>query len=216
MLICGIDDAGRGPVIGPMVLVGICIEEKDESKLKALKVRDSKLLTPKKREELYKKILKIAKSYEISVTQPKEIDSTNYQGINLNDLEAIKSANIINILSPDKVFIDCPSPNKKAWQNYVYERLKNKDIKLIVDHKAESKFPVVAAASIIAKVTRDAEIEKIKKQVKIDFGTGYPHDEKTIEFLKENLEKYPEIFRKTWATVKNHKNEKKQKKLEDF
>jgi len=216
MLICGIDDSGRGPVLGPMILVGVCVEEKDEEKLKSIKVKDSKLLTPKKRQELYKKILKIAKSYEISITQPLEIDSTNYQGISLNDLEGIKAVEIINVLKPDKAFLDCPSPNKKAWQNFIYERLKNKKVELIVEHKADQKFPVVSAASIIAKVTRDEEIEKIKKQVKVDFGSGYSHDEKTIKFLKENLEKYPEIFRKTWATVKNLKKEKKQKKLEEF
>ena len=75
---------------------------------------------------------------------------------------------------------------------------------------------MVAAASIIAKVTGDREIEKIKAQIGIDFGSGYMTDPKTVEFLKNNFEKYPELFRKSWFPYQELVNKKFQKNLSDF
>ena len=134
----------------------------------------------------------------------------------MNDIEAIKSAQIINELKPDKVIIDCPSPNLKAWKNYVLELLNDKKIELIVEHKADSNHIPCAAASILSKVTRDNEIEKIKKKIGIDFGSGYPSDPITKKFLKENIDKFPEIFRKSWSTYSDQKGTKLQKSLGDF
>lgn len=77
-------------------------------------------------------------------------------------------------------------------------------------------YPVVAAASILAKVTRDKEIDKIKKKIKVDFGSGYPSDPKTTEFLINNCNKFPEIFRKSWDSYKKVVEMKKQRKLGEF
>jgi ribonuclease HII len=98
MLVLGIDDSGRGPIIGPMVLAGVLIHKEDETKLKKLGVKDSKKLTPKRREILAKEIKKYAKGFSILLAQPQEIDGRNAAGLNLNKLEAIKSAKIINTL----------------------------------------------------------------------------------------------------------------------
>ncbi|MBI2670643.1 ribonuclease HII [Candidatus Woesearchaeota archaeon] len=215
-LICGIDDAGRGPVIGPMVLAGVLIEESKQEDLKSIGVKDSKLLTPRKRFFLYGKIKKFVKAYKIVKAEPYEIDKLNHHGINLNYLEALKAAEIINYLKPEKIFLDCPSPNLKAWKNDVYENIKHKNVELVVEHKADQKFPIVSAASIIAKVIRDYEIKKIKEKIGVDFGSGYSSDVRTIEFLKHNIDKYPEIFRKTWSTYSNKKEGKKQKSLKEF
>ena len=87
---------------------------------------------------------------------------------------------------------------------------------MVAEHKADVKYPVVSAASILAKVTRDWEIEKIKKKIKQDFGSGYTSDPRTVKFLKENYEKYPDIFRKSWISFKTVVNNKNQRKLEDF
>ena len=132
--ILGVDESRRGPVIGPLVISGATIEEKDEIKLKKLGVKDSKLLTPKKREELYPKILEIVKSYKIIEIWPAEIDAAlESQELNLNWLEAHKTSQIINGLKPDKAFIDCPSPNKKRYED-VQEILK-KDYLCLSNHK---------------------------------------------------------------------------------
>ncbi|MBN1469978.1 MAG: ribonuclease HII [Fusobacteriaceae bacterium] len=209
-------DSPLGPVIGPMVMCGVVIEEKDTDKLLEIGVKDSKLLTPKQRENLFEKIKKIAKSYEIIIISPEEIDKTlESEDLNLNWLEALTSAKILNKLRPDKAILDCPSNNIKAYSNYVKKNL-NKEIELIAEHKADLNYPVVGAASILAKVTRDREIEKIKKKIKINFGSGYPSDPITVEFLKKYWNKHPEIFRKTWASYRKIAEAKGQKSLGDF
>ncbi|MBW2976056.1 ribonuclease HII [Candidatus Woesearchaeota archaeon] len=218
MLICGIDEAGRGPVIGPLVMCGLMVKEEDEKELVKLKVKDSKLLTKAKREFLFDKIKDISYKYEIIIIQPDEIDHAvnNHDGLNLNRLEARKSAEIINVLNPDKAIIDAPSNNIGSYRQYLMDFVKNKKINMLLEHKADVKFPIVSAASIIAKVTRDNEIEKIKKKIKKDFGSGYMADPKTIGFLEKYYEKYPDLFRKSWFPYKEILNKKFQKKLEDF
>lgn len=217
MLICGIDEAGRGPIIGPLVMCGVLIEEKDEQLLRKIKVKDSKLLTREQREELYGKIIKIAANYKIMVISPKEIDHAvgKNDGLNLNWLEADKSAEILNDLKPEKAFIDAPGNNIPSYRNYLSKKLKSR-IELVLEHKADLNYPVVSAASILAKVTRDKEIDRIKSQIEIDIGSGYLTDPKTTEFLNTNFENYPEIFRKSWFPYQELMNRKFQKSLSDF
>ncbi|MDP6599969.1 MAG: ribonuclease HII [Candidatus Woesearchaeota archaeon] len=218
ILICGVDEAGRGPVLGPLVMCGLLVKEEDEKGLVKLKVRDSKLLTKVKRESLFDKIKDISYKYEIIAIYPDEIDHAvnNHDGLNLNKLEARKSAEIINLLKPDKAIVDAPSNNIKSYKQYLFELINNKKIELILEHKADLNYPIVSAASILAKVTRDNEIEKIKKKIKIDFGSGYMSDPKTVNFLEKYYEKYPELFRKSWLPYRDIVNKKFQSKLEDF
>lgn len=216
VLICGIDEAGRGPVIGPMVIAGVLIEAPDEQKLINLGVKDSKLLTPKQREAMFEDIKNIAKKHKIVVILPPEIDAAlQSDELNLNWLEAQKTVEIINQLEPHKVFIDCPSTNIYAYKEYLMKRILNKHIDVVAEHKADVSYPVVSAASILAKVTRDREIERIKAQIGADFGSGYPSDPKTQEFMQKNFNKY-DIFRKTWASYKDAFKGKQQRKLMDF
>src|SRR3989338_1950353 len=217
MLICGIDESRRGPVLGCMVMCGAMIEEEDMPKLTALKPKDSKLLTRGEREKLYPKILSVLKYYKVIIMQPKEIDKAvhGHDGLNLNKLEAHKQAEILNESNPDKAIIDCPSNNIKSYRLQLLKLLKNKNAELVLEHNAE-RYPLVAAASIIAKVTGDREIEKLKKQIEIDFGSGYMSDPKTVEFLKNNFDNYPELFRKSWFPYQELVNKKFQKSLSDF
>ncbi|MBS3100997.1 ribonuclease HII [Candidatus Woesearchaeota archaeon] len=217
VLICGIDEARRGPVFGPMVMCGAMIYEEDLKKLIALKPRDSKLMTAAEREHLYSKLLPVLKHCKVFVLQPNEIDKAvhGHDGLNLNKLEARKSAEILNEFNPEKAIIDCPSNNIHSYKIYLKKLVKNKKIELILEHNAE-RYPLVAAASIIAKVTGDREVEKLKKQIGIDFGSGYMSDPKTVEFLKNNFENYPELFRKSWFPYQELVNKKFQKSLTDF
>lgn len=213
LLICGIDEAGRGPVIGPMVMCGVLIEKEDEVKLSEIGAKDSKLLSPVRREEMVDSIKSIAKDFSIVIVQPKEIDeAVESDNTNLNWLEADKQVQIIDELKPDVVYIDCPSTNEKDFEDYLRKKLKHKDVKLIVEHKADYKYVVVGAASIIAKVTRDGEIEKLKRKHKIDFGSGYPADPFTKQFLEKNYNKY-DFFRKSWSSWKNASQKQSQTKL---
>jgi len=217
-LILGIDEAGRGPIIGPLVICGLMVKEEDEKELVKIKVKDSKLLTKVKREQLFDKIKDISYKSEIIIINPDEIDHAvnKKDGLNLNKLEANKSAEIINLLKPDKAIIDAPSNNIKSYKQYLLKFIKNKKIELILEHKADLNHPVVSAASILAKVTRDNGIEKIKKEIKIDFGSGYMSDHKTVDFLEKYYEKYQELFRKSWIPYRDILNKKFQSKLEDF
>lgn len=215
MLICGIDEAGRGPLIGPMVMAGVMVDEEGIQSLKSIGVKDSKLLSNKRRVYLFRKIVAIAKGYKIVVMPPKEIDhALDSDDLNLNWLEAHATAKIINGLKPDKIIVDCPSNNIADYKHYLMKLLKKK-VDAVVEHKADVKYVECAAASILAKVTRDSEIEKIKKKVG-DFGSGYMADPKTAKFLDENAEKFPDIFRKTWAPYKKRMNMKKQKSVNDY
>lgn len=216
-LILGLDEAGRGPLIGPLVMAGVLIEKNDESKLKSLGVKDSKLLTKEKREELFDSIIKISKKHKIIITDVEEIDKAvnGEKNLNLNKLEGNKIIKIINELKPDTAIIDCPSNNKEAFKKYLKAKIKPKT-KLILEHKADYKYPIVAAASILAKVTRDNEIEKLKNKINLDFGSGYPSDPKTIEFLNNHYKTHKDIFRKSWTTYKNKIYSKNQTSLGDF
>lgn len=218
VLICGVDEAGKGPAIGPMVMCGLVVKEEDLPKLVSLGVKDSKLLTPRTRERLFNEIKKIAYKHKIVKLSPKEIDAvvSGRKTMNLNWLEAMTSADLINSLKPDKAILDCPSPNLLAYKKYVMNLLDNKKINLVAAHKADVKYPVVSAASIIAKVTRDREIEVLKKKVGMDFGSGYPSDPNTVHFLEMHSEKFPEILRHSWATIKKLKLKKSQSSLNSF
>jgi ribonuclease HII len=216
MLVAGIEEAGRGPVIGPMVMVGVLVDEKDFPKLTSIGAKDSKLLTPQTREKIFDQILAMVKKYEIAIISSAKIDEALLsEKSNLNKLEGDTSAMLINLLKPDKAILDCPSNNPEAYADYIKKQLDNKKTRIVAEHKADVNYPVVSAASIIAKVIRDREIEKLKKKFKVDFGSGYPSDERTQKFLKENYKKYP-FFRKTWASYKNVIEGKKQKHLGDF
>ena len=217
-LILGIDEAGRGPIIGPMVMCGLLVDEKGEKKLEAMGAKDSKMLTREQREGLFDRIKKIAIAYKIVVIEPSEIDRAvgREDGLNLNRLEARKSCLIIDELKPDKAYIDSPSNNVKKYKEYLRSHLKDKSVELVVEHKADVKFKSVSGASILAKVTRDNEIDGLKKNIGMDLGSGYMTDPKTIEFMKANYEKHADIFRKSWFPYKELVNKKMQRSLEDF
>ena len=224
MLIIGIDDAGRGPVIGPMILAGVLVNQETEKEFVKLGVRDSKALLPKKREKLAEEIKSKSIAYHAVIIPVREIDGKDNDNLNLNQREAVAAAQIINKLSKNpkaakeniKVIIDCPSVNIPAWKNYLERFVIGKaNVTIVCEHKADINHVVVSAASIIAKSTREAEIKKLKKDLGVDFGSGYAADPITRRFIYDSYEKYKDkgIFRESWDTIKKHKSRKSQKKL---
>lgn len=211
MLIAGVDEAGRGCVIGPLVVAGIVIAQNNLSLLSQLGVKDSKLLTPKKREALYPEILKLTHSHRIIKVMPYLIDKavrSTRRLHKLNRLEAQTMAKIIEQLKPDEAYVDAADVLQDRFGAQIQECLTKKTT-IISKHKADRLFPVVSAASIIAKVERDREIETLKIEFG-DFGSGYLTDDKTMIFLKHLLNTYgdyPSCIRKSWAPARRAKAE---------
>ena len=212
--ICGIDDAGKGPIIGPMIIAGVSLDVKDLHKLEKIGVKDSKKLTAKKRDELYPKILEIVKDYKIIIIPPQEIDNAvESDTTNLNWLEGEKMVEVINNLKADTSIVDCPSPNTVAFCEFLKSKIKI-ETELICTNKAE-RFLAVGAASIIAKVTRDAEVAKIQVKFKENIGSGYPADPYTKKFIAKHWKEDYGIFRKSWETYKELARKASQKTLLD-
>jgi len=213
-MICGIDEAGRGPVCGPLTIG--CVVVKDDKKLKKIGVRDSKNLSPNRRRELDKGIREIADKCYIRTLPPDYIDNCR-DVASLNEIEAEEIAKIVNRLKPKKLFVDSPDRPGSVFADRIRRYLRI-PLEIHSTNFAESKFPVVAAASIIAKVKRDADIEKLHGEFGY-FGSGYPSDEETIGFLQNWIRKnrdYPHFVRKSWYTSERLMEEKVQRKVNEW
>jgi ribonuclease HII len=204
--VCGVDDAGRGSMLGPLVIAGISINKTKLRKLSSLGIKDSKQLSPKSREDLYKKIIEIVDDYYIARISPKSIDAS-VKKHDLNHLEAKYMAKVISKLNPDTSYVDSCDVNSKRFGKEISRLSSNKKIKSF--HHADSKFVIVSAASIIAKVSRDKSITKLRKSH--DLGSGYPSDTVTINFVKSYYEAYnalPTFVRKSWKPTQKILNPK--------
>ncbi len=202
-MICGIDEAGRGCVIGPLVIACVCIEDNDE--INNFKLKDSKKLRKSVREKIFDEISDKIK-YKVEIIPPREIDLA-VERKKLNFLEIEKICNLLEHFKPKIVYIDSPIVNTKKFVKEIKNRI-NLECKIIAENKADERYPIVSAASIIAKVIRDREIEKLKERYG-DFGSGYPSDPRTVAFLREhymNKRRLPDFVRKSWKTITKIKN----------
>lgn len=216
LLICGIDEAGRGSVLGPLVIAGINIKNSDIKKLEEIGVRDSKALTRKKRGFLFDKILDISEFVCIYKIDCKTIDENVYQR-KLNKLEGGIMSTIIKYLEADVAYVDSCDVNINRYTNYLKSNLDlNNNTSIIAMHKADRMNPAVSAASIIAKVTRDREIQILEENFQ-NIGSGYPSDKKTMYFIHNWIKEYkefPNFVRKSWRPVREIIC--KQSKIYDF
>ena len=121
-------------------------------------------------------------------------------------LEARTIAKIIEKLKPDQVYVDSPDVIPERFGLHILEDL-TYQVNIISKHKADIIYPIVSAASIIAKIERDNAIFNLKKKYG-DFGSGYPSDSKTLSFLEKLISEeknLPKIVRKSWKTIQNLK-----------
>ena len=197
--ICGIDDAGRGSMLGPLVIAGVSLDKKNLRKLSLLGVKDSKKLSPKSREYLYKKIIELVDNYYVAKISPKSIDVSVKKHC-LNDLEAKYMAKVVSKLDADTSYVDSCDVNPKRFGKEISKLSDNHKIKSY--HHADSRFVVVSAASILAKVTRDRAIARLRKDHNL--GSGYPSDSVTVKFVTRYYKKnhtVPSFVRKSWKPV---------------
>ena len=190
----GVDEAGRGPVIGPLVVCAFASES--NSYLQNLGVKDSKFLSKKKRNDLYDILIKM--THRVVICHPERIDNSD----NLNKLEVELFSEALAEMPDGEVMLDACDVNVERFAQNV-SRLVNRDCN--AEHKADENHPEVSAASIIAKVTRDRIIEDIKEELGMDIGSGYPSDPKTkstvLELVKGDLPH--DCLRWSWKTVEN-------------
>lgn len=207
-MICGVDEAGKGPVIGPMVVAAVSVN--NAKIIENIGFKDSKLLTPQKRKELFELIQKDY-TYAIEIIKPKTIDEYRKKN-KLNVLNRKAFEKLISKLNPNIAYVDAADVNEDRFGKEIKNNLTNeKDTDVISMHKADTKIPIVAAASIVAKETREREIMKLKEKIG-DFGSGYPSDPKTIKFLKSYFHdnsKWPSGTRKSWKTIERIRPVKK-------
>ncbi len=211
---CGIDEAGRGPVLGPMVVAAVLVES--EAPLRQLNVMDSKKLPPEKRTALAPEIMKLSK-YKILVIPAEQIDKMRSQ-MTLNDYEAKLFAEIITSLKPETAYVDAADADEIEFKKMIIKELKE-PVEVISKHFADELFPVVSAASILAKVRRDEEVKKIEAEIGEPIGSGYPSDANTIAFLEKWLKEkgsFPPHCRTSWDTCKRLMSASKTHKLDEF
>ena len=218
-MICGIDEAGRGPVIGPLVVAGVIFE--NDSILIDNNIRDSKKISSKRRYVLAEIIKEYALKYEIIKISASDIDDMR-KVMTLNEIEVNVFSKIIDKLKPDICYVDAADVDDFRFGMNISSKLRNKT-NIISKHKADDKFPVVGAASILAKTIRDMEIVNItkilRKKLDIPIGSGYPADPVTKFFLNKWFEIYgffPSYVRKSWKTSQDIINKYKNSKLDNY
>jgi len=215
--IAGVDEAGRGPLIGPMVICGILVSPAKIYELEHIGVRDSKLLSPSRREKIAAEIESIAENIIIRLISASEIDRLRKR-MTMNEIEVKEFVEIVKALNPKTVYLDAADVKADRFGERIGEisGITSKGGQIISEHKADAKYPIVSAASIIAKVQRDQAISRLHRRFG-DFGSGYPADPKTIEFVKrlvESKQKLPSIIRHSWDTVRKIREEIEQTRLD--
>ena len=226
VILCGGDEAGRGAILGPLVISLVSIKKSSMHRLSEIGVRDSKMLSEKKRSLLFNEIMEIADDVKVDKILPSEINDAMKSKISLNELEAIRFARLFDTIEEEvsTLYLDSPDviPEKFGVRFNLSAQRLTKVVgvksdskgpgytKIVSEHKADTKYPVVSAASIIAKVTRDREIARIEKLLKMPIGSGYPSDQKTIDMIKANLKsnKLKGHIREYWNTLEHIKQTK--------
>lgn len=213
-MICGVDEAGRGPVIGPLVVCGVACES--DVPLRQLNVRDSKKLSAERRESLVPEIQRVCRT-EIVVVPAEDIDAIRKE-MTLNDLEAKLFATVIERLHPKVAYVDSADVDEHEFKKAILRALPF-ELDLVSKHGADDLFPVVSAASIVAKVRRDAAIRDIEVEIGEKIGSGYSHDAETIAFLERWVREkgmLPPHTRASWDTAKRLLSLAATKRLDEF
>lgn len=212
-VICGIDEAGKGSVLGPMVIGGVSAPDMDV--VASTGVADSKTLSRKRRETLYSEITEHF-NFASKIISAEEIDNLRAE-MSMNDIVAQAHAEVIRKLPSGTAFVDACDVNAQRYGRTV-ARYVGEGYSIISEHKADTRYPVVSAASVVAKVTRDRCIDLLHEEFG-NFGSGYPSDSLTIQFLEDYIMEYgmpPSCARMSWETTRRIMDRLSQSSLFDF
>ncbi|MCL2033021.1 MAG: ribonuclease HII [Methanomassiliicoccaceae archaeon] len=212
-MLCGVDEAGRGSVLGPLVVGAVC--SVSDRALIDIGVKDSKKLSPRTRERMYDRIVSVC-GVSVVCASAAEIDGRRKE-MSLNEIELRMFVEACSALSPSSVYADCPDVNEESFSKEMRRMMK--DAVIIARHKADDIFPIVSAASIVAKVTRDRMIADIQNELGTDIGSGYPSDRCTMEFIEKWIKDNgtpPPHTRCSWEPVRQMMTVSKNTKISDW
>lgn len=210
---CGVDEAGRGSVMGPLV-VGAVFAESDEP-LTSIGVKDSKKLTPRRREAMYEEITACV-GWTVVIASAADVDERR-KTMSLNEVELRMFAEACSRQPAGKVYADCPDVNEASFAQRLGALVPGTEI--IAKHKADDTYPVVSAASIVAKVTRDRMMDDIRAEFGTNIGSGYPSDHYTMDFIAQWIRengRAPEHVRCSWEPVRQMLSARKNTKISDW
>lgn len=198
----GVDEAGKGPVIGSLFVAGVL----NFDGLEKIGVKDSKKLSPARREYLAALIEDATEVHVVEMTASEIDGDRKRQSLNVTMVDLFSA--VVERFQPDRAIVDAADVNQERFASNIrsnYERDVKKEIDIISEWKADVHFPIVSAASIVAKVHRDRSIKQLALEIDAEIGSGYPSDVKTIQFLKglvkEKGDNIPPYVRRSWKTV---------------
>ena len=199
--VLGIDEAGRGCVLGPLYVGGFLCPVSRLPELPDLGVRDSKLLAPARREAVYRLLTGVGRRLSVRL-EPATIDRAVRRG-KLNELEARAFAELVRRSRPDRIALDACDVDAARFGRRVAKlaAFAGEDDSR---HRADRDLPVVGAASIVAKVRRDAALARLARAHGEAIGSGYPSDPRTVAYLERTLRRAgpaPAWVRASWATT---------------
>eukprot|EP01133_Synstelium_polycarpum_P001110 gene1110-1268_t len=205
----GMDESGKGAVLGPLIIVAVTLTPQAETVLRSAGVKDSKKLLPSRRTMLYGLIKQEALHIETVYLEAKDIDSMRqlqtinaiesnvFMGLVDRSVGVIKTSRLVEEEGAIRVQLDSLENNSFKYSLPFRDRFKPPHFNVQCETKGESKFIAVAAASIVAKVERDLAIQKLEAQVGQPIGCGYPSDATTMAFIQSYFEKYGEDHKDT-------------------
>ncbi len=197
--VVGVDEAGRGAWIGPLVVGAVAIDPGDLDRLREAGARDSKELSPARRAEVYARIETIGATRSIELS-PAEIDRYVVRG-RLNDLEARAFGTIVREFAPARALVDACDADARRFGRRVSAEA-GPGVRVVARHHADRTSPLVGAASIVAKVRRDRAIAELAASLGCEVGSGYPSDERTVRFVTARVRgsaRRPAWLRESWA-----------------
>lgn len=218
--VIGIDEAGRGPVMGPLVVAAVRVEDKDL--LKGLGLKDSKMLTRDRRDDIYDNLRSVV-TVAVNMIEAESLDEMRKVST-LNEIEMMAFGGVLRKLyqKGDRVIVDAADVREEFFGKFIVDLLGG-GIDMTSKHKADEKYPIVSGASIVAKVTRDRAMDRIEEELRktLDepLGSGYPADVRTTEFIEKWIKQegdLPPYTRRSWKTARRMLIESMTATLDDF